>query len=84
MMNFAAKLSVKLAVVLVALLLASSAGAAARQQKSVRTGESWVVEMQGNPSTGYKWRLDAAASADPSIVKVEDLDLARPNRQARS
>jgi inhibitor of cysteine peptidase len=66
----------KLAMLVLALPLALSAGpqgGAAREQKSVRAGTSWVVEMQGNPSTGYKWRLDQAGSENPSIVKVEDL-----------
>jgi len=70
------RLPAKFAMLLLALPLALSAGsqgAATRAQKSVRVGTSWVIEMQGNPSTGYKWRLDQAGSENPSIVKVEDL-----------
>ncbi len=46
---------------------------AAGETRHMRVGASWVVELQGNPSTGYKWRLDQAGSENPSIVKVDDL-----------
>jgi predicted secreted protein len=51
----------------------SPQGAAARDQKSVRVGTSWVIELKGNPSTGYKWRLNEGSSENLAIVKVEDL-----------
>ena len=72
-MTFANKLSLTLATLVLAVLLASGTGLGAREVKSLRVGASWVVEMQGNPSTGYKWRLDPAGSENVSIVKVEDL-----------
>lgn len=72
-MTFANKLSLTLATLVLAAFLGSSVSLTARETKSLRIGTSWVVEMQGNPSTGYKWRLDPAGSENPSIVKVEDL-----------
>jgi inhibitor of cysteine peptidase len=80
-MILTSRLPAKLAMLLVVLPLALSVGppgVAAREQKSVRAGTSWVIEMEGNPSTGYKWRLNAAGSENPSIVKVEDLGYGEP------
>ena len=77
-MTFASKFHGKLAALLFGVLAIASAGVAAREEKSLRVGTSWVMEMEGNPSTGYKWRLDAAGSENPSIVKVEDLGYGEP------
>jgi inhibitor of cysteine peptidase len=77
----ASRLPAKLAMLLFVLpfaLSASAPGVAAHEQKSVRAGTSWVIEMEGNPSTGYKWRLNQAGSENPSIVKVEDLGYGEP------
>ena len=73
MMTFAGKSCLTLATLVVAVLLACGAGFAAHETKSLRIGASWVVEFEGNPSTGYKWRLDQAGSENPAIVEVEDL-----------
>ncbi len=72
-MTFANKLSLTLATLVLAVCSPPASALAAREAKSLRVGTSWVVEMQGNPSTGYKWRLDPAGSENASIVKVEDL-----------
>lgn len=40
---------------------------------SLRVGHSATVEFEGNPSTGYRWRLDEAGSENPAIVAVVDL-----------
>jgi predicted secreted protein len=77
-MTFARKFPLTLAALGLAVLLLAGGGLAARETKSLRVGTSWVVEMQGNPSTGYKWRLDPAGSENPSIVKVEDLGYGEP------
>ena len=72
-----ATLALLLIVVLFVFSLAPRA-VAARDEKSVRVGESWVIELQGNPSTGYKWRLNEGASENLAIVKVEDLGYGEP------
>jgi predicted secreted protein len=38
-----------------------------------RIGNSYEFEMEGNPSTGYKWKLNAQASTGLDVVKVEAL-----------
>jgi len=72
-MTFAKKFPLTRATLVLAVMIASGVGLAAHEAKSLRVGTSWVVEMQGNPSTGYEWRLDQAGSENASIVKVEDL-----------
>ena len=67
-----ATLASLLFVVLLVISLAPLA-VAARDQKSVRAGTSWVFPIGGNPSTGYVWRLNKAGSENLAIVKVEDL-----------
>ena len=77
-MTVAPSFPVKLAPLFCALLLAASACIAAPETKSVRVGESWVTEFEGNPSTGYKWRLDEGGSENLSSVKVVDLGYGEP------
>jgi predicted secreted protein len=75
-MTFVSKIPAKLAMLLLALALAMSAtthSVGAREETSGRVGTSWVIELEGNPSTGYRWRLNQKESENPSIVKVEDL-----------
>jgi inhibitor of cysteine peptidase len=72
-MTCAEKFPLTFATLVLAVVIASGVGLAANEAKSLRVGTSWVVEMQGNPSTGYTWRLDPGASENVSIVKVEDL-----------
>jgi inhibitor of cysteine peptidase len=47
--------------------------AEAKEQRNLRVGASYVFELGGNPSTGYKWRLNQGASENLAIVTVEDL-----------
>jgi len=49
------------------------AQSAAAETRDLTRGASTVMELQGNPSTGYSWRLDAANSENTSIVSIEDL-----------
>jgi inhibitor of cysteine peptidase len=78
-MTFTEKSSLSLATLALAFLLAASGGLAARETKSLRIGASWVLELKGNPSTGYKWHLDHSGSENPSIVKVENLGYGEAN-----
>ena len=54
------------------LLLAQSASFAVAE-KTLAPGTSFVFELTGNPSTGFVWRLNEAASENAGIVKVDDL-----------
>jgi Predicted secreted protein len=72
--KFLPKISAGLCAALLALCLAFSVGSAeCNEQKSVRAGTSYVLELGGNPSTGYRWRLNQGSSENLAIVKVEDL-----------
>jgi predicted secreted protein len=42
----------------------------------VKTGQERIVSLQGNPSTGYMWRLSPAASEHLDILSVDDLGYA--------
>jgi inhibitor of cysteine peptidase len=75
------RLLVKLAASLLVLGIACGTtpfSAEAKEQKSMRAGARWVFELEGNPSTGYKWRLNEAGSENLAIVKVEDLGYGEP------
>jgi predicted secreted protein len=39
--------------------------------------QSSMIELDGNPSTGFTWALDDGASENPQLVKVEDLGYAK-------
>jgi inhibitor of cysteine peptidase len=45
----------------------------AAETTDLARGASFTLELPGNPSTGYRWRLDAAKSENASIVTIEDL-----------
>ena len=68
--------------VLVALLVLSPLAADAQRSaaRQVRIGNSYVIELQGNPSTGYRWRLNASSSENLGIVKVADLGYSSARR----
>jgi inhibitor of cysteine peptidase len=63
-----------------ALTIAALLGAAlvpaqtsAAETRSLPRGASYTLKLQGNPSTGYRWRLDAANSENAAILKIDDL-----------
>jgi inhibitor of cysteine peptidase len=49
------------------------APALAAEGLRLRAGEVRVFELTENPSTGYSWRLDAAASRGLDHVSITDL-----------
>lgn len=58
---------------LVAALFAGRAGQAANDEiPQVHVGATTTIELDGNPSTGYAWVLDAAESENAGLVTVED------------
>lgn len=61
-----------IAALAIAALAAATAGIAA-ESKDLARGASYTLELPGNPSTGYSWRLDASKSENASIVTIEDL-----------
>jgi predicted secreted protein len=58
-------------------------GATARSERSINKGSSWEFHIQGNPSTGYVWRLNKGKSENLAIVKVEDLGYGAPEAQGK-
>jgi predicted secreted protein len=74
-MNTLARRSVAAALAITALLLAVVAFGQSRagEAADLVRGTSFVIELPGHPSTGYVWQLDAAQSANASIVRIEDL-----------
>jgi inhibitor of cysteine peptidase len=54
----------------IAILLPGAACSA--EEIIVPVGSSYPLELEGNPSTGYSWRLDAAKSENAAIVEVEN------------
>ena len=67
--------------VLVLIVVLTEIGASAPAARNERLGNSWEFELQGNPSTGYHWELNAAASSNLDVVKVEIPRLRERKRQ---
>jgi inhibitor of cysteine peptidase len=74
---FARKLSRAATIAAAVMLAAAPLAARAQEALSVRVNESTTVELDGNPSTGYRWELDDGASEGGELVKVEDLGYAK-------
>lgn len=58
-----------------AFLAMSLAGslAEARTARDLRLGNSFEFQLEGNPSTGYKWVLNETTSSGLDLVQVESL-----------
>ena len=59
-----------------ALMFAADAtfpASAAETNKLGAPGESYVVALEGNPSTGYRWKLSEPGSVNLGILRVQDL-----------
>jgi inhibitor of cysteine peptidase len=56
-------------------------GVCAPAPRKERLGNSWEFELQGNPSTGYRWQLNTAASSNLLVVKVESLGYRSESRK---
>jgi inhibitor of cysteine peptidase len=63
------------ALCLVALAIGSGP-AEAKSGKSLRVGQSWQFQFEGNPSTGFKWRLNAGASKGLNAIKLQTIGYA--------
>jgi inhibitor of cysteine peptidase len=54
-------------------IAASVTAGAADQTVRLAPHASSVIELQENPSTGYRWSIDAGASVNLSILRIGDL-----------
>jgi predicted secreted protein len=45
----------------------------ARSSRSVKVGKAFALELEGNPSTGYRWRLNESKSTGLDAVRVEPM-----------
>jgi predicted secreted protein len=70
---FARKLSRAATIATAVMTSVTPLAARAQEALSVQVNESTIVELDGNPSTGYGWQLDDGASEGGELVKVEDL-----------
>ena len=64
------------ALVTAVLVAFAATPASAAKEKKLRTGQSFEFQLEGNPSTGYKWVLDEAASEGLDLVAIESLGYA--------
>ncbi len=48
----------------------------AKTKRSLRLGNTWEFQFEGNPSTGYTWQFDAAASDGLDLIKLQSLGYA--------
>jgi inhibitor of cysteine peptidase len=55
------------------MMAAAGVGAdAADQTLKLRVGQRATIELEENPSTGYRWTIDAKAGVNASILRIED------------
>ena len=57
---------------LAGMLAICGAAQAADQTLHLRRGDQASIELQENASTGYRWEIDRAASANLSILRIGD------------
>lgn len=58
----------------IGMMAAASVGArAADQTFDLTVGQSVTIKLQENPSTGYRWTIDAEASSNLPILRISDL-----------
>lgn len=70
-----------LAALALAFSLAVPAHAANDENPQVGVGATTTLELEGNPSTGYAWVLDAQASENADLVTVKDAGYATPSAE---
>lgn len=70
------RLSIFAAIAAVVMASGLAAHAANDENPQVAVGATTTLELDGNPSTGYRWVLDVAASENTEIVTVEDAGFA--------
>ena len=55
-----------------ATMAAGAAAYAAGQNFQLAPGRHMPITLEENPSTGYRWQIDGAASENLSILRIED------------
>jgi len=61
-----------------AIMAAAASGAgAADQALKLTVGQQAIIELEENPSTGYRWVVDAKASVNASILRIDDRGFSR-------
>ena len=72
-----------LGLVMLTAVLASSFGPACAQESQtlrLAVGRSSVITLEDNPSTGYRWQLNNAASGNLSLVGIADAGFVRDSK----
>lgn len=44
-----------------------------RAERVLHVGETWTFELEGNPSTGYQWRVNKAASSGLGLIRLDSV-----------
>ena len=57
----------------IAVVQFAPAAGAAEAERTGAVGDSYVIELDGNPSTGYRWKLNEAKSENLRILRIDDL-----------
>jgi inhibitor of cysteine peptidase len=56
-----------------AMLTTAAVGAdAADQTLKLAVGQQATIELEENPSTGYRWTIDAKAGVNAAILRIDD------------
>jgi inhibitor of cysteine peptidase len=59
------------------LVVVATEGQAADQTLRLAIGQSATIELQENPSTGYRWVVDTKTSSNLSILHIDDRGFSR-------
>ena len=54
------------------IVFSTSATYAADQTLKLAVGQQAPIELEENPSTGYRWAIDTQASSNLSILRIDD------------
>jgi inhibitor of cysteine peptidase len=65
---------------MIAVLVLHDNADAAEQRLRLHPGGQTKVQLQENPSTGYKWQIDRANSSNLALVRIADDGFARNER----
>jgi predicted secreted protein len=57
------------------------AARAAEAAKTGAVGDSYALELNGNPSTGYRWQISKVKSENLGILRVDDLGYSAAKKQ---
>lgn len=50
----------------------------ASEMRGFKVGQTFTYKLEGNPSTGYVWRVSTTASENTALLKIEDLGSSNP------